>query len=250
MLKIVVPMAGNAKRFADFGHTFPKPLVEIDGRPMIEVVVRNLTPSEPHQFVFICRKEHLLRFALKEVLQLVAPGCQVVPMQESTAGALCSVMLAGEFLDDEAELLIANGDQLVDESMDRFLAAARAADSDGCLMTFPSTHPKWSYVKMHDGEVLTVAEKRPISNTATVGLYYYRKSREFLQGAERSLLKNASVGGEFYVSPVYNELILMGKRITTHAIAREQMFSLGTPEDVKAFNEQSPAQVLQRLGRG
>ena len=158
-------------------------------------------------------------------------------MHGSTAGALCSVLLGAEYLDDDSELLIANGDQLVDEGIDRFLAAARADGSDGCIMTFPSTHPKWSYVKVIDGEVLTVAEKRPISSTATVGLYYFRRSRDFLEAAERSLLKNASLGGEYFVSPAYNELILMGRRITVYPIGREQMHSLGTPEDVKAYND-------------
>jgi len=235
MLKIVVPMAGEGKRFAEYGHTFPKPLVEIGGRSMIEIVVGNLTPKEKHQFVFICRREHVQRYALADVLRLIAPGCKIAVMHDSTAGALCSVLLAMEHLNDDSELLIANSDQFVEEDIERFLATARAGTADGCIMTFPSTHPKWSFVKVVDGEVLTVAEKRPISPLATVGLYYFRRCADFLAGAEAMILKNASRDGEFFVSPVYNELILKGMRITTHPIAREQMHSLGTPEDVEAF---------------
>lgn len=235
MLKIVVPMAGEGKRFAEYGHTFPKPLVEIGGRSMIEIVVGNLTPREQHQFIFICRREHVQRYALADVLRLIAPGCKIAVMHDSTAGALCSVLLAMEHLNDDSELLIANSDQFVEEDIERFLATARAGNADGCIMTFPSTHPKWSFVKVVDGEVLTVAEKRPISPLATVGLYYFRRSADFLAGAEAMILKNASRDGEFFVSPVYNELILKGMRITTHPISREQMHSLGTPEDVEAF---------------
>lgn len=235
MLKIVVPMAGEGKRFAEHGHTFPKPLVEIKGRSMIEVVVGNLTPSEPHQFIFICRQEHAHRYALTDVLQLIAPGSRIAVMHDSTAGALCSVLLAMEHFTDDCELLIANSDQYLEEDINRFLATARLDGTDGCIMTFPSTHPKWSYVKLVDGEVLTVAEKRPISSHATTGLYYFRRSADFLAAAEKMILKNASREGEFFVSPVYNELILAGKRITTHPITREQMHSLGTPEDVEAF---------------
>ena len=235
MLKIVVPMAGEGKRFAEYGHTFPKPLVEIGGRSMIEIVVGNLTPRERHQFIFICRREHVQRYALADVLRLIAPGCKVAVMHDSTAGALCSVLLAMEHLNDDSELLIANSDQFVEEDIERFLATARAGNADGCIMTFPSTHPKWSFVKVVDGEVLTVAEKRPISPLATVGLYYFRRCADFLAGAEAMILKNASRDGEFFVSPVYNELILKGMRITTHPISREQMHSLGTPEDVEAF---------------
>lgn len=235
MLKIVVPMAGEGKRFAEHGHTFPKPLVEINGRSMIEIVVGNLTPSEPHQFIFVCRQEHAHRYALSDVLRLVAPGSKVAVMRDSTAGALCSVLLAMEYFTDECELLIANSDQFLEEQIDRFLVTARQEGTDGCIMTFPSTHPKWSFVKLMNEEVVTVAEKRPISSDATVGLYYFRRSGDFLAAAERMILKNASREGEFFVSPVYNELILAGKRITIHPIAREQMHSLGTPEDVSAF---------------
>jgi dTDP-glucose pyrophosphorylase len=235
VLKIVVPMAGEGRRFAEQGHTFPKPLVEIDGRPMIEVVVRNLTPRDPHHFAFVCRREHVQRYALDDVLRLIAPGCSVTVMHEATAGALCSVLLATEHLSESSELLIANSDQVIEGGIDAFLATARRADSDGCIMTFPSTHPKWSFVKLVDGEVVAVAEKRPISSSATTGLYYFRRSEEFLEAAERALMKNASKDGEFFVSPVYNELILAGKRITVHAITREQMHGLGTPEDVEKF---------------
>lgn len=235
MIHIVVPMGGEGKRFAERGYSFPKPLVEIVGRPMVEVVVENLTPTEPHQFTFICRKEHLERFALGEVLKLVAPDARIVSMGNPTAGALCSVLLGIEHLQRDEELLVANADQYVDTSVDSFLDAARSGAWDGYLLTFPATHPKWSYAKVENGEVVAVAEKRPISRNATAGLYYFRSSQGFLAAAERMLLKRATVDGEFYVAPVYNELILMGSRVGVYPIAREQMHSLGTPEDVEHF---------------
>lgn len=243
MIRIVVPMGGEGKQFGKRGYTFPKPLVEIAGKPMVEVVVRNLAISEPHQFVFVCRQEHIHKFALDEVLNLVAPDSVIVEMRGQTAGALCSVLLAMGHLGNDDELLIANADQYVDVAIDDFLAAARSGEWDGYIMTFPSTHPKWSYVKVEDGEVVAVAEKRPISPHATVGLYYFKRGRDFLAGAEHMLLKSTTVSGEFYVCPVYNELILMGKRISTYPIAREQMHSLGTPEDVEIFRA-SKAQAL------
>ena len=235
MLTIVMPMAGEAKRFQEAGHTFPKPLVEIGGRPMVEVVVRNVAPKEPHRFVFVARREHVQRFALDDVLRLVAPGCAITVMHEATAGALCSVLLATQHLSGAGELLLANSDQFVEEDIGAFLATARKPGVDGCIMTFPSTHPKWSFAKLVDGEVAAVAEKRPISNSATAGLYWFRRAQDFLEGAERMIMKNASRNGEFFVAPVFNELILAGKRITVHPIRREQMHSLGTPEDVETF---------------
>jgi dTDP-glucose pyrophosphorylase len=156
-------------------------------------------------------------------------------MHNPTSGALCSVLLAMEYLQHDEELLVANADQYVDVSIDEFLTAARGGTWDGYLMTFPAAHPKWSYAKVEGDQVVAVAEKRPISRNATVGLYYFRSSRDFLAAAERMLLKKATVGGEFYVAPLYNELILMGKRVGIYPITREQMHSLGTPEDVEDF---------------
>lgn len=235
MLKIVVPMGGEGKPFIERGFTFPKPLIEVRGKSMIEVVVENLTPRSPHQFIFVARQDHLARFALAEVLQLLAPGCKIVSMKEPTRGALCSVLLATEYLTADGPMLVANADQYLQSPIDDFLQAASQGGVDGAIMTFPSTHPKWSYARVENGEVVAVAEKRPISRDATVGLYHFSSSADFLKSAERSILKNASIGGEFYVSPVYNEMILAGKHIITYPIRREQMFSLGTPEELDLF---------------
>lgn len=235
MIHIVVPMGGEGRQFTERGYTFPKPLVEVAGQPLIEIVVRNLTPSCAHEFVFACRQEHLQTYALGDVLRLVAPGCRIVTMAKPTAGALCSVLLGMEYLEHEDELLVANADQWIDRPIDEFLAAARASDWDGAIMTFPNTHPRWSYARVEDGRVVAVAEKQPISRHATAGLYYFKRGVDFVRGAERMLLKNASVGGEFYVAPVFNELILAGKHVGIFPIAAAQMHGLGTPEEVERF---------------
>ena len=166
-LQIAMPIGGTGKQFLEHGYTFPKPLVEIHGKPMIEVVAENLKPREDHEFIFGVRKEHIQRYAIADMLALIAPGCRVVEMRNDTAGAVCSVLLAIDHLDSDAELLIVNSDQVVDVQMDDFLARARAGNWDGYIMTFPSTHPKWSFAREEDSQVVAVAEKRPISNNAT-----------------------------------------------------------------------------------
>jgi NDP-sugar pyrophosphorylase family protein len=234
-LQITMPIGGSGKGFADHGYTFPKPLVEVNDKPMIEVVINNLMPTEDHEFVFCVRKEHIQRYAMTDMLQLISPGCRVVQMEGDTGGALCSVLLAIDCLDRDAELLIVNSDQVVDARIDDFLSRARAGNWDGYIMTFPSTHPKWSFAKEEEGQVVAVAEKRPISNNATSGLYYFKSAGLFLEAAEKTILKNATVQGEFYVCPVYNEMILMGRRIGLYKIEADQMHSLGTPEDVQRY---------------
>jgi len=241
MIHIVVPMGGEGRQFADRGYTFPKPLVEVAGQPLIEIVARNLTPPCAHRFVFVCKQEHIQKFALGDVLELVAPGCRIVTMAKPTAGALCSVLLGMEHLEHEDELLIANADQWIDSPIDAFLSAARSSGWDGAIMTFPNTHPRWSYVRTENDLAVAVAEKQPISRNATAGLYYFRRGVDFVRGAERMLFKNASFSGEFYVAPVYNELVLAGKRVGIFPIAASQMHGLGTPEEVERFQARSYA---------
>jgi NDP-sugar pyrophosphorylase family protein len=247
MIHIVVPMGGEGRQFAERGYTFPKPLVEVAGQPLIEIVVRNLRPDEPHEFVFVCRQEHVERYALGDVLRLVAPGCRIVTIRRKTAGALCSVLLGLEHLQHEDELLIANADQWVGVPVDRFVGAAREGGWDGYVMTFPNTHPRWSYARTEGDQVVAVAEKQPISRNATAGLYYFRRGVDFVRGAERMLLKNASLGGEFYVAPVFNELILAGLKVGWFPIEAAQMHGLGTPEEVERFQATARAMANQAV---
>jgi NDP-sugar pyrophosphorylase family protein len=235
VIHIVVPMGGEGRLFTERGYTFPKPLVAIAGEPLIELVVRNLTPPEPHRFVFICRREHVDAYALADVLRLIAPDCRIVTTMGATGGALCSVLLGLEHLPHDGELLIANADQCVDVPVHGFLDAAREGAWDGYMMTFPNTHPRWSYARVEDGQVVAVAEKQPISRHATAGLYYFRRGSDFIHAAERMLVKNASVSGEFYVAPAYNELILRHQRVGIFPIEASQMHGLGTPEEVEHY---------------
>jgi dTDP-glucose pyrophosphorylase len=128
---------------------------------------------------------------------------------------------------------------------DDFLDKARGPGVDGAIVTFPSTHPKWSYVLVEGGQVVAAAEKRPISPDATVGLYYFRRVQHFVEAAENMLVKNASLHNEFYVCPVYNEYVLAGRRVITYPIDRQAMHSLGTPEDVERYAALLAHQSLQ-----
>jgi NDP-sugar pyrophosphorylase family protein len=236
MLQIVIPLAGKAARFQERGHTFPKPLFEIGNRSMIEVVLANLAPPQPSHFTFICRKEHLTQFYLGDMLRLLAPGCGIVSLENETAGALCSVLLAADKLDLDGEIVVANGDQFIAGGLAPFWAACRKPDIDGCILTFTATHPRWSFAKTDEtGKVTAVAEKRPISKQATAGLYYFRRARDFVESAEKMILKGLTTSGQFFVCPVYNEMILEGKNIRTHHLEDNTMHSLGTPEDLDVF---------------
>jgi len=236
MLHIIVPLGGKASRFQERGFTFPKPLIEVGNRSMIEVVLENLAPPQPCRYTFICRKEHLTQFYLGDMLRLLAPDSRIISLEHETAGALCSVLLAADFMNPDEELLVANGDQFIRSGLAPFYQTCRNDGTDGCILTFTATHPRWSFVRTNAaGEVTAVAEKRPISKQATAGLYYFRRSTDFLAAAEKMLVKGLTTSGQYFVAPVYNELILAGKRVTTYHLPENTMQSLGTPEDFSIF---------------
>lgn len=238
MVNIIVPMAGEGARFKEKGYTFPKPLIELNGKPMIQVVAENISPHIEHRFTFICRKEHYEKYALRDLLHLIAPKCNIVTIDRLTEGAACTVLLASEYFNNEQELVIANSDQYVEIDINDFITDAQKRKLDGNIMTFAASHPKWSYAKLdEDGYVIEVAEKRPISSHATVGIYYYRQGKMFFEATGAMIEKNIRVNNEFYVCPVYNEMILMGHKIGIFEIDAQKMHGLGTPEDLERFEK-------------
>lgn len=233
MLNIIVPMAGRGSRFAQAGYAMPKPLIEIYGHPMIEYVVKNIAPAQEHRFIFICQQEHLKKYNLANILERMAPGCVVVTVDHITEGAACSVLLAERYIKSDDPLMIANSDQYVDTDINAYLGAM--AGLDGFIMTMPANHPKWSYIRYNEeGFVTLVREKEVISDQATVGIYNYRRGRDFVSYAHQMIEKNIRVNGEFYVAPVYNEMIEAGMKIGFRDVGKN-MHGLGTPEDLEKF---------------
>jgi len=249
MIQIVVPMAGRGSRFANAGFTVPKPLIPVGGKPMIQWVIENVRPSQPHQFTFICLSEHLERYPeVPETLQSLCPGCHIVTVNAVTEGAACTVLLAKEYINNDDPLMIANADQLVELDIDTYLVEIERQQAAGLIMTFEADHPKWSYCRMNEqGTVSEVVEKQVVSNEATVGIYNFRHGADYVRAAERMIERDLRVNNEFYVAPTYNQLIEEGGKIVVMRTGREYdgMYGLGVPEDLEFFK----ATTLYEEGR-
>ena len=233
-MNVLIPMAGRGSRFADVGYTFPKPLIEVNGKPMIQVVLENLNIEA--NYTFVVRKEHYEKYSVQYLLTLIAPGCNIVQVDELTEGSACTTLLAKEFIDNDDPLLLANSDQFMEWNSNECLYAFNADGIDGGILTFKATHPKWSYAKVgEDGFVSEVAEKKPISNDATVGVYFWKKGSDYVKYAEQMIQKNIRTNGEFYICPTINEAIADGKKFRIKEVDR--MWGIGTPEDLTYFLE-------------
>jgi dTDP-glucose pyrophosphorylase len=231
-MKVLIPMAGAGSRFAQAGYSFPKPLIEVEGKPMIQAVVENLNIDAEH--IFVVQKGHYEQYNLKHLLNLISPDCKIIQVDKMTQGAACTALLAKKYIDVDEPLLFANSDQYLDWNSNEFMYSMLADEVDGGILTFTATHPKWSFARLgDDGFVREVAEKKPISDIATCGIYYWRKGSDFVKYAEQMIQKDVRINNEFYVCPVFNEAIQDSKKIKTFHI--EKMWGLGTPEDLDRF---------------
>jgi len=231
-LNVLIPMAGAGSRFTDAGYTFPKPLIEVRGKSMIQVVVDNIGLDANYHFVV--QKEHREKYNLDTMLNLIAENCKVIEVDGLTEGAACTALLAKNFINNNQPLFFANSDQWVDWDPMEFMYKMQETKSDGGIVTFEANHPKWSFAKTNnDGIVTEVAEKKPISTNATVGYYYWKHGSDFVKYAEEMIRKNIRVNNEFYVCPVYNQARKDGKIIRTSQA--KAMWGLGTPEDLDYY---------------
>lgn len=236
---IVIPAAGQGKRFSEVGYQHPKPLIDVKGTPMIDLVLGNFRGiGKP---IVIMQKRHVEQYCADKIIQHLEPKAEITCVDGLTEGAACTVLSAERHFNNNSELIIANSDQYLDFNIKQFIEKMRTQKADGGILTFKANHPKWSYAKVGaDGFVSEVAEKVVISDQATVGIYYFRHGSDFVTAAKSMIQKNIRVNNEFYVCPVFNELIQMGKKIITYEIDAKQMHGLGTPEDLDIFLASRP----------
>lgn len=231
-------MAGRGSRFVKEGYDLPKPLIDVDGKHMIEVVINNLTPDQEHKFIFVCQNQHIEKFKLKEVFSRSCDNFEIIGIDGITEGAAVTVLKARKFIDNNDPLMIANSDQWVDMDINDYLADMARRTLDGTMLTMKAHDAKWSYAKVDDdGNVTEVVEKVVVSDEATVGIYNFISGHEFCALADDMINQDIRSNGEFYVAPVYTFMANAGRKIGVYNIGQEAdgMYGLGIPSDLKLF---------------
>lgn len=227
-MNVLIPMAGGGTRFSKVGYTTPKPLIDVNGIPMIQQIVNNVNIDA--QYIFVVQKEHYDNYNLQNYLNAIKPGCHIVQTNGLTEGAACTTLLAEKYI-DSGPLVIANSDALAEWNSSDFLYSMQ--NIDGGIITFKSNNPKYSYAKTEAGFICEVAEKKVISDNATAGIHLWSNGLDYVKYAKQMIAKNIRVNNEFYVCPVYNEAIKDNKKFKVHNISK--MWDLGTPEDLETF---------------
>ena len=237
MLKIIIPLGGSSELFSSSGYFYPKPLIEIAGKTMVELVLEKPSRVDFNsKFIFIVKEEDKVKFHLDNTLKLLDPNCEVVVLKNSTKGALCSVLMAIDKFEEEDSLLIINGDQIIDYDYSKFLEFWKNNSVDCGLVTFNSIHPRWSYARVDENNmVLQTAEKNPISSNAIAGYYYFSKTDLFLAAAFQSIKDSTGNYESYYISPVINQLILMNKKVCSYQIDSNLYHSFYSPHMIKEY---------------
>jgi dTDP-glucose pyrophosphorylase len=231
-------MGGKSLFFDDKRFVFPKPLLEIQGKTMIQHVIEYLNKIEGQKrFIFIINQQDADKYHLDNVVALLTDESSVIIHQQGdTKGAVCSALLAIDYIDTDAPLVISNADQIIDAGVNEAIAEFRGKGADGGAICFESVHPQWSYVFADPtGLILETAEKRPISRNAIAGFYFYKHGRDFVRSAMRCIEKDVNVQGRYFISMAFNEMILEGKSIRMVKIPNSAYHSFYSPEKIDLF---------------
>jgi dTDP-glucose pyrophosphorylase len=231
---VLIPMAGEGSRFRLVGYDMPKPLIKVNDKSMIELVIDNIG-IDAH-YIFVARKEDEEKHNISGHLSLMCKDFTLILQEGRLDGAAKSALLAIDYIDNDSPLIIANSDQYVVWNSKRTIKEFIRSGIDGGILTFDATDSKWSFVKQNKfGFVGAVAEKNAISNEATCGIYYWKTGKDFVKYTNKMILSENKTNNEFYICPVYNEAIQDEKIIKSERVY--EMWGLGTPEDLSIFLE-------------
>lgn len=234
-LNVLIPSAGLGKRF---NSNIPKPLLDVHGKPMLVRVLENFNQIKNINFFVCILKEHENTFKIKEnIKQFIDIPINYVIIDVLQDGPAKSCYLSKPYINDEDPLIIVNCDQIIfDLNLKNFLNFANRNDADGVVGTFFSNSPKNSYIKLNDsGFVVQIKEKEILSNYATNGLHYWKKSKYFFDSCDIMFSKNDKTLNEFYVAPSYNYMINEGMKVLQYFF--NEHFPIGIPEDLERFKK-------------
>lgn len=242
-MHIVIPMSGIGKRFIDAGYKNPKPLIVVDGKPIIEHVC-DLFPNE-EKFTFICNSKHLEETNMRDVLTGIKPNANIVEIPNHKKGPVYAVSLIEDLINDDEEVIVNYCDFGTYWDYEDFLKHTRDRDADGAIPSYKGFHPHMlgstNYAFMRDDKqwMLEIKEKEPFTDNrmqeyASNGTYYFKKGSFVKKYFKQLMNEDLNLNGEYYVSLIYNLLVRDGLKVSIYEI--QHMLQWGTPGDVEEYN--------------
>lgn len=231
-MNIVIPMAGRGARFAEKRILTPKPLIDVNGKPMIQRAVESLDLNGNWYFI-IREDEHTEH--VRELIKTIKPGARIVAIDYITEGPASTVLLFERQINNDYPLIVANCDQIMEWSSDRFLDYVD--HYDGAVVTYHAATDKNSYARVNKaGLVQEIREKQVISNISLNGIHYWKHGSSFVTSAKAMLAADdRAPNGEFYIGPTYNYMVRAGQTVGIYHIPNQFHHPVGVPEDLDKF---------------
>lgn len=233
-MNILIPMCGLGSRFLNNGYSLPKPLINVNGEPMIKKAIQSL--GLKGNYIFIILNEHVRRYPYFQTLLLsLVDNAKIIVIDSVTEGPASTCLFAKDLIDNDVPLLIANCDQIMHWDQKDFTQTCHSSLEQGIIVTYSSTDPKNSFIQFSKtNEIIAVIEKIPVSNVATVGLYFWKKGKYFVESAIKMIALAEKYNNEYYVGPAYNQLLKQpGFKVACYHVADPVL--IGTPEDLQRY---------------
>lgn len=245
-MKIVIPMSGSGQRFVEAGYKDLKPLIVVDGKPIIKHVV-NLFPDE-QEFLFVCNKEHLNSTNMSEILRRIAPSSQIIGIPPHKKGPVYAIMHVFDLIDDNEEVIVNYCDFSKYWDYKDFLRHTRCRDADGAISSYKGFHPhmlgttNYAFIRDDRQWMLEIREKQPFTDNrmqeyASDGTYYFKKGSYLKKYFKQLIDEDINVQGEYYVSMAYNLMRKDNLKISVYEIP--YMLQWGTPRDLEEYQRWS-----------
>ena len=242
-IQLIIPMSGIGKRFIDAGYKDPKPLIEIDGYPIIKHII-DLFPGVT-DVSFICNEKHIKDTNMKYILESISPGCKIYEVSnENRKGPVDAVYQIKDKIKDDCEVIVSYCDYGTNWDFEKFIDTMRSSQFDGGIPCYTGFHPhmlgsdNYAFCKEENNILIEIKEKEPFTDNkmneyASNGTYYF-KSGTILKKYFKELIElDINLNGEFYVSLVYNLLVRDGLRVNIFEI--QNMLQWGTPYDLEIY---------------
>lgn len=234
MINVLIPSCGKSKLYEN--SYYPKNVIEISGKPMIQHVVENYADINDKKFTFVFLQDECDKFHTDHITSILTnETSNVIKLKNSTGGALCTSLMAIDYINNDDELIIANSDQIIMEDINEVINEFRKKKVDCGVITFNSVHPRWSYVRLAGENVVETAEKRPLSHHAIAGFYYFAKGKQFVKAAKQAIKKGEMYDNAYYISSAINEMILQNRLIGYYEIENSKYFSFYTPDKINSY---------------
>lgn len=262
LVQIVIPMSGFGERFRRAGYAVPKPLIEVDGKPIIGHVI-DMFPGET-DFIFICNEDHLANpdYRMAQILQVLCPTGRIIGIPAHKLGPIHAVRQVEHLLDPARPVIVNYCDFTCYWNWDHFKSFIADTACAGAIPAYKGFHPhtlgttNYAYIKevagenaktvngddVHGAWALDIQEKQPYTDNrmeefASSGTYYFASAKIMSDAFKQTMDQNINVGGEYYVSLAYKPMFAQGDKVAVYPL--QHFMQWGTPDDLYEYNSWS-----------